>query len=151
MAAFNLLLNRTEILRLFFRLSQCQVVGGRLAQVAAFMKRILKVWPELAPGEPEEVAALISLDERRPLTFTAEEQSAVADAMLNLLNTSEIATASGTMVQANVGVKLEILRDIDLLGSPIARHVSKRLSSEVVTPFIEDIDTDNSEEITKLS
>lgn len=150
MSVVNLQLTRSEILCLYFRLSQCQVVGGRLAQIISFMKRMLKIWPELAPGEDPTIAEAISADTRRPLPFTAEEQSAVADALLRLLNSEKIANANGEQIDSNVGIKLEILKDADLLGSPIARNIASRLARDPVEPFVESIDP-NPDEITKLA
>lgn len=154
MPLFTLKLNKAEIIRLYFRLSQCQMVGGRLAQIVMFMKRMLKVWPELAPGEPDAVANEIPLDARRDLTFTPEEQSAVADAFIRLLNTDKISAVDGTFGESTVGTKLEILKDADLLGSPIARHILSRLTREAVEPFVEAIEPEDSEsprEIEKLA
>lgn len=140
MALLTLKINKMELLRLYFRLSQTQVVGGRLAQIIAFMKRLLKVWPELAPGESEVIAKAIPEDERRDVAFTPEEQSAVADAMLRLLNSDKITAADGSLVESTVGIKLEIMKDVALMGSPLLRHVETRLAREAVEPFIEPID-----------
>lgn len=142
MSVINLQLTASELRRLYFRLSQCQVVGGRLAQIVAFMKRMLKVWPELAPGEDAAIAAAIPEDARRPLPFTAEEQSAVADALLRLLNSEKISNAQGEQIDSNVGIKLAILQDADLLGSPIARNIASRLARDPVEAFVESIDSD---------
>lgn len=150
MPLFTLKINKSELIRLYFRLSQTQVVGGRLAQIIALMKRLLKVWPELAPGESEDIAKAIPDTERRDVAFTPEEQSAVADAMLRLLNSDKITAADGSLVEATVGVKLEIMRDLALFGSPILRHVEVRLAREPVEAFIEAVD-ENPDDITRLA
>ena len=90
MANRQLSFTKLNLLQIYFRLSQLQVVGGRLAQIVALQKRLLATWPELAPGADAVTAEAVPAELKRETTFTAEEQSAVADGFVRLFNAGEI-------------------------------------------------------------
>jgi hypothetical protein len=135
-------LNKAEVLRLHFRLSQLHAVGGRLVQIMTFIKRLLKVWSELAAGEPEAIAAAIPVDETRSVPVTPEELAAITDGLVRLMNSEKLMRGDGTMIDNTVGIKLEIARDTELFGAAVARHVMKRLGAEKIEPFVADLDED---------
>lgn len=129
-------LNKVQAVQAFNLLGHVAGSRGQRYHLNILLGRFKEVWWELYPengANPETVSA----DEKREVTFTPEEQNAVAMGLTDLAASViwPVPLPDGTQRRTVANDVAHVLKVAKTLGSGIHRYVETNLQADKVDPF----------------